>query len=372
MLRWYGPKLDNTRLMPFFVSLLVANVLQAIGAIINSKWMTARNVVEGPLCSAQGGIKQAGNLGVAVWCVSFAISLQVFMILFVRRVALSAMHSWVILGAGWFLIAFTVAIGPLAIQTEKGGSYFGPTGFWCWITENYPREQFYLEYFFEYVSAGVSFVLYTAILLRVRGNLVRTSERWQLRFVPHGERWRLAIRRDVVDSSMMAVATRMVWYPVAYTILLLPVTIARFVSFSGHAVPFRVMIFADFVFNIQGLVNVLLLLATRRFVPDAATLPLFEPRKRVSMSSPEAKFGITPFVLPPRDMDEAEKGGASSAESVGTGERLGVAEKPDTADAEKRRDEPESAQGATGLSRSGTTSSRWSASTTNSQTPFIS
>lgn len=84
----------------------------------------------------------------------------------------------------------------------------------------------------------------------------------------------------------------------AYTILLLPVTIARFVMFSGRDVPFGATMFADFVFNLQGVANVVLLLATRRLLPDTETLPIFSPRKRVSVSSPEA-FGITPFVLPP-------------------------------------------------------------------------
>ena len=66
---WYGPKLRKTRIMPFFVSLLVANVLQAIGTIMNSKWVNDRNVVAGHLCTAQGGIKQAGNVGMALWYV---------------------------------------------------------------------------------------------------------------------------------------------------------------------------------------------------------------------------------------------------------------------------------------------------------------
>lgn len=68
-LRWYGPKLGKTRIMPFFVSLLVANVLQAIGTIVNAKWVNDRNVAAGHLCTAQGGIKQAGNVGMALWCV---------------------------------------------------------------------------------------------------------------------------------------------------------------------------------------------------------------------------------------------------------------------------------------------------------------
>lgn len=53
------------------------------------------------------------------------------MLLFVRRVTLSPLLSWVLLGAGWFLVAFVVAIGPTAIQTADKGPYFGPTGYWC-------------------------------------------------------------------------------------------------------------------------------------------------------------------------------------------------------------------------------------------------
>ena len=67
VIRWLGPKLGGTRIMPFFVSLLVANILQAIGTLINSEWVNKRNAVSGGLCSAQGGIKQAGNVGIALW-----------------------------------------------------------------------------------------------------------------------------------------------------------------------------------------------------------------------------------------------------------------------------------------------------------------
>ncbi|KAI0372075.1 hypothetical protein BV20DRAFT_941023 [Pilatotrama ljubarskyi] len=322
-MKWRCPNLRNTRVVPFFVSLLVANVLQAIGTLINGKWAQDRAVQEGVLCHAQGGIKQAGNVAMALW--SFTLSLHVFMLLF-YRVALTRKLCWIWLSVGWFLVAFVVLIGPTTIQTPERGSYFGPTGFWCWITQQYPAEQFFLEYFFEFLSAVLSFFLYTAVLLRVRGNLVKTSGRWNLRFVPHGERWVLAIRRDAVDGYMMHVAARMVWYPVAYTILLIPVTIARFVSFSGHNVSFRAMMFADFVFNLQGLVNVVLLLTTRRFVPDTEALPIFTPRKRISVSSPEA-LGITPFVLPPPPPQAARQDsvfGATKEESEVGESELGL------------------------------------------------
>lgn len=238
----------------------------------------------------------------------------------------------------------------------------------------------------EFVSAGLSFALYTAVLLRVRGNLVRTSGKWTLRFVPHGERWRLAIRRDMVDSSMMQVAARMVWYPVchlarlffalfnngldcqvAYTILLLPVTISRFYAFSGHEVSFRLTIFSDFVFNLQGVVNVALFLATRRFVPDTTTLPLFEPRKRISLSSPEA-FGITPFVLPPHPRDSVAS--ADPSEKPTAQRELDETHEADV-DAGAAAKEALSGLRRPELARTLTSTSTNSMSSIDSQTPFL-
>lgn len=50
-----------------------------------------------------------------------------------------------------------------------------------------------------------------------------------------------------------------------------------------------------------GLVNVILILCTRRLIPDPATIPVFNtPRKLFQLHSSEA-MGITPFILPPKE-----------------------------------------------------------------------
>jgi len=296
----------TTNVMPYFVSLLVANLLQAIGAVINARWIADRAVEPGTLCSFQGGVKQAGNVGTAVW--SFTLSVYVFRILFLRTRS-SAVWRYFTLCVGWLTIVFVVTIGPLSIQTEVTGPYFGPTGYWCWITSAYPKEQMFLEYFFEFMSSGLSFVLYVFILLRVRGNLVQGSDGWHLRFVPRSERWTLAISRDWHDSSTMRVAARLVWYPVFYGILLVPVAISRFIQFGGAEIPFWATIFTDTLFNLQGLVNVILLITTQRLITDSACLPSFSessPRKVIDMTSSEA-VGITPFVLPPKESSDEQQ-----------------------------------------------------------------
>lgn len=78
----------------------------------------------------------------------------------------------------------------------------------------------------EFFSAGISFVLYVAILLRVRGNLVHGSDGWHLRFVPRSERWVLAIRRDWLDSTMMKIAALFVWYALSLKPIILMLILA--------------------------------------------------------------------------------------------------------------------------------------------------
>ncbi|KAH9949711.1 hypothetical protein B0H21DRAFT_688018 [Amylocystis lapponica] len=287
------PKYRHTHVVPYFISLLAANVIQGLATVLGARWLVEGAVKAGPYCSIQGGLKNAGNVAMAVW--SFVMAVHVFLLLFLRR-GTRDITCAITLAIGWLTIALIVCIGPLAVQTEAKGTYFGPSGYWCWITDSYPMEQIFLEYFIEFVSAGVSFFLYTAILLRVRGNLVIIDGKWCLRFVPRGERWQLAISRDVTDSSMMQVAARMVWHPVAYSVLLLPVTLARFIAFGGHEVPFWATVSTDFIFNLQGIVNVILLVGTRHLIPDTALLPIFTPRKGIDASTSEA-YGITPFVL---------------------------------------------------------------------------
>jgi hypothetical protein len=79
---------DYTLIPVLFGSLLVSNLLQSIGTIMGSQWVHLGMVLPGTLCSLQGlsittwpahipinllssmalgGVKQAGNVGTAVW-----------------------------------------------------------------------------------------------------------------------------------------------------------------------------------------------------------------------------------------------------------------------------------------------------------------
>ncbi|KAJ7150858.1 hypothetical protein C8R43DRAFT_886991 [Mycena crocata] len=283
----------NTHLNGYFRSLLVANALQAFGTVLNFRWVVERGVTNGPFCSAQGGIKQAGNVATALW--SLALAMHLFNMLFLRLKS-SMVAFWGTIVAGWSIVVFIVLIGPTVIETSERGPYFGVSGAWCWITNKYPKEQIFLEYFLEYVTAGICLILYTIIVLRMRGNLVHQDGKWSLRLLPPGESWQLSIRRDIIDSAMLQIV---------YICLILPITLARLSQFAGANVPFWATIVTAVIFNLTGFVNVILLAATRKIFPDARELPEFSTARQKMRKSLFAAGGVTPFTIDHSDPAEA-------------------------------------------------------------------
>lgn len=307
---------DYTHIPILFGSLLVSNLLQSIGTIIDSRWVHLGKVSPGTLCSFQGSIKQAGNVGTAVW--TFMLSLHAFRLLFLRA-RLWKRCKWLIVVLGWSFIAFVVAIGPLAIHKKTLGPYFGPSGYWCWITQQYPASQICLEYMLEWMSAFFSFVLYVAVLLRVRGNLIQdTAGKWSLRWIPRSESWQLAFTRDYLDSCLVKMAAIIVWYPVIYTVLIVPISIARFANYAGVRVPVAFTFLADVIFALGGFANLIHFLSTRRRIPDVSTMPdLCMPRSRLDKDSPRV-VGITPFThMSSESSDTVEKPGMMTTVSDG-------------------------------------------------------
>ncbi|KAJ7306820.1 hypothetical protein DFH08DRAFT_901843 [Mycena albidolilacea] len=293
----------NTHINGYFRSLLVANAVQAFGTVMNFKWAADRGVTSGPFCSAQGGIKQTGNIATALW--SFVLALHLFNLLFLRMKSTNV-GFWCTIAGGWSFVVLIVVIGPTAIQTSAKGPYFGISGAWCWITSQYPQEQIFLEYFLEYLSAGFCLIMYTSVFLRMRGNLVHANGKWSLRFLPRGESWQLSMSRDLIDSAMLQAVQKMLWYPIVYILLIIPITLARLSQFAGAHVPFWATVVTDVIFNLTGFANVLLFASTRALLPDARALPEFSSarRKDVSRKSLWKVGGVTPFTIAESEMAE--------------------------------------------------------------------
>lgn len=57
--------------------------------------------------------------------------------------------------------------------------------------------------------------------------------------------------------------------------------------------------------RLLGAVNVILVLLTTRLIPDTSNLPDFATRRKGIDSSSTEAMGYTPFILPPRDEENA-------------------------------------------------------------------
>ena len=135
----------RTHVASYLVCLLLSNVLQAIATIMNARWVEKGGVDNGGFCSFQGGLKNAANVGTALW--TLILAFHVFNLLFLRWKTTRSSLIATLFG-GWSFIFMIVSLGPSVIETPERGPYFGVSGAWCWITSAYGPEQTYMEYFF--------------------------------------------------------------------------------------------------------------------------------------------------------------------------------------------------------------------------------
>jgi len=167
------------------------------------------------------------------------------------------------------IIVLLVCLGPAALDSKIRGPFYGISGYWCWITDEYKSERITMDYMIMFLSAILSFILYTLVFLRMRGNIVVNGLHIRFRLAKSESRR----GKLYAQSYALKIARQMLLYPVAYTIVILPIAAARFCEWSGRDVPFTVTIFSDVVFLLSGVVNVLLFCATRRILPARSVVP---------------------------------------------------------------------------------------------------
>jgi len=277
----------------YLISLLFSDIIQAVGSILNARWMLDMTVVVGDVCTIQGVLKQTADVATAFW--TFVIALHTFchvcLGLQPGRVAL-----WTTLLGGWSGIGLIVIIGPMTQNTHLHGPFYGISGYWCWISPGYSTSHTTLDYMFMFIAAGFSFVLYTLVFLRMRGNIVFESGRVSFRKIASA---RLPAGRGNHENRPLIIAKQMLLYPVAYTIIILLIAAARFSSFAGQDVPFEITMFCDTVFLLSGVVNVTVFTMTRRILPpDSFKIPNWSISRPQSIPEYTIEAGPNIFYTP--------------------------------------------------------------------------
>jgi len=261
---------DDASDSSFFIGLMVAELIQAMGGMLNIQWIIDAAVKEGPLCTTQGILKQLGDMGVAF--MSLCIAFQTFSVLVLRWHAPTSASKYII-AAVFLFIALLQSISAATRTHSAKGPYYGNTGFWCWIGNNYRTEKIVFEYMWMWLAAFIMLIIYGITALVMRGILTIGDEsqrngRWRLGWSWSGrKRTRQAFLDDENEEKEMrqakAIANLMLFYPAVYIICVFPVSLARWLDFSGTNVPPAATIFAGFMFSLSGLLNAILYAITR-------------------------------------------------------------------------------------------------------------
>jgi len=230
----------------YMFSLFVFDLLQAIGGILNIRWAHNGIVTTGPYCTAQGLVGQVGELGVAL--ITLLLAVHTF-VAAVFQVGLKT--RGVALGLVCLVCVFTILWVAIGAGIHK--NYETPTPYWCWIGPRFSGERNGGETIWMWIALFASVIVYIPLYFWAEG-FWSVDERYRFH-------WRDPDLR--VEYTQRRATLRILLYPLAYSLVILPLTIARNLQFRHHKVPSAVTFFVVSIFYLSGAINVLLCLIVR-------------------------------------------------------------------------------------------------------------
>ncbi|GAA5875026.1 hypothetical protein JCM16303_004983 [Sporobolomyces ruberrimus] len=250
-----------------FIDLLLGDLLQAIGFVINFSWFHHQGLPpsENPtaLCTTQAVLIQVGDTASAFS--SLIISLNLFCVIVLSKHP-SVKALWCIMALQWIVVAVLAIIGPRWLEAN-GMPFYADAGSWCWISSEYNDARLWLHYFFVFVIAFVDLVLYTLIALYLALQARRTSAKIPLNI-----------------SNLSGVAKVMPLYAFFYIVTILPLSAYRAASMAGHRWSLDAQLACGFIFTMSGAVNCTIYATTRSIVSSESVGALRKGSQSHTMS----------------------------------------------------------------------------------------
>ncbi|KAI0276633.1 hypothetical protein BGY98DRAFT_694003 [Russula aff. rugulosa BPL654] len=231
----------------YMFSLFVFDILQGIGGAFSIRWAHNGIVTTGPFCTAQGLIEQIGELGVAL--ITLLLAVHTF-------VAAVWQVGWKARGVALSLVCLACVFITLWVAIGAGihKNFDTPTPYWCWINPNqFVGERLGGEYLWLWIALFASATLYVPLYFWAEG-FWSIDEEYKFHWWSADQRVGYAQRRSTLG---------MLLYPLAYSLMVLPLSIARWLQFSHHHVSSAATLFGSTVFHLSGAINVLLFLIIR-------------------------------------------------------------------------------------------------------------
>ncbi|KAL0956613.1 hypothetical protein HGRIS_002749 [Hohenbuehelia grisea] len=241
----------NMKLAPmdiFMLSLFSADLVQALGAVMDIKWINDGKVETGQFCTAQGVIQQLGETGVAI--TTLVIAVWTFIGVWWRIDSGATRVASFVMVIVWTFVILLVVITSV-VHRDKSQLYEVPTPYWCWIGKHHTGLRLGGEYIWLWITLGVSFLVYIPLFFWSRGNISVDEDFW----------CRASFHRSKdVDEKERRASFAMIAYPLIYSLLVLPLSIGRWISSPISAAATLTVVA---IYGLSGASNVLLLLITR-------------------------------------------------------------------------------------------------------------
>ncbi|KAH8990251.1 hypothetical protein EDB92DRAFT_1763981, partial [Lactarius akahatsu] len=228
------------------LSIFLYDILQALGGILDVRWAHDGIVTAGPYCTAQGIIQQSGELGVALF--TLIITVHTFVVA-LWKVGIRARHfAFGMVALASLFVALWVGIG-----NGIHKNFETPTPYWCWIGPEYNGERLGGEYVWIWAALFASVIMYIPLYFWTKGCLSVDPEKW----------YKFHLSESDVGYPQRRAALGMLFYPLGYSLVVLPLSVVRWSHFNHKKVPSMATFFGVSMFNLSGAVNVLLFLIVR-------------------------------------------------------------------------------------------------------------
>jgi len=250
-------KLMKTPLDAYILSLIVSDFVQSLGSVLTIRWINQQQVFCGSYCTAQGFIQLLGETSSAMATV--AIGVHTFLKIAFRLKLKNMWIARVVISLIWIYVILFAGIGAgvhhsRTVDSSGDPDLFDvPTPYWCWVGGRFSGERIGGEYLWLWLAALSSIVLYFPLYCIVGGQIhLDSSARLGVRLRARGE-----------SHQTGGVHFRILLYPIAYTIMVLPLSVSRWILFRTNKEPGSAVFATITLFELTGFVNVLLLFYTR-------------------------------------------------------------------------------------------------------------
>jgi len=256
-IRAYGRKKLVQRPMDLFLlALFFFDIIMALGSITNIKWIRDGKIFDGSYCTAQGTLQQFGETGSAM--VTTMIAIYTIARVMWGTFKHELLFAYLAINFIWLFLVIFIGV-TVGTQTHGTQHYMTPAGFWCWIGNGsrYNAERYAGEYVWMWTALAVSVITYVPLSFVALGIRLGLNENhW----------WRFTLHRQGSAEGQTRRSISMIAYPVVYVILVIPISVVRWVSGFGSAekmLPSAATLASECVFSLSGLANVFIFLFTR-------------------------------------------------------------------------------------------------------------